>query len=274
MQRFVIAGAALACSATAALADGHSEKCFDKGTLDYVDCPTVAAPPPAPAPAPAPFIDNTTVLFIGGGLTDDSYNGFAGGVWAPNGFSSNGVFLRVLATIGGWDFASGLSPDGEADVTSYGGNASIGYRFVFENFAFAPYVGVDLFDRDIDPDISDTGQLDDTIGVIGGARLDSRYDSPWVWAIDGNYSSLNSSYYAEGEVGYDFGRIALGPHVAALGNEDWDGFRAGGFAKLDLTETVSLKGVGGYQFGDEDDGAIGGNDDETPFGTISLSIAF
>lgn len=273
MQRCLLGASVLALAAAPALADGHAEKCFDKGTLTYVDCPTPAAAP-APAPVAPAFIDNTAVVFIGGGLTDDSYNGFVGGVWAPNGFSSDGVFVRGLLTGATWDFASALSADGEADVTSWGGNASIGYRLVFESFAFAPYVGIDLFDRDIDPDASDTGQLDDSVGVIAGARLDSRTESPWLWAIDGNYSTLNSSYYVEGEVGYTFGAFSFGPSVAALGNEDWNGFRAGGFARIALSDSVALKGVAGYQFGDEDDGAVGGNDDETPFGSISLSVAF
>ena len=54
MHRILLASTALAFAASPALADGHADKCFDKGTLSYVDCPQ-PAPAPAVAPAPAPI---------------------------------------------------------------------------------------------------------------------------------------------------------------------------------------------------------------------------
>lgn len=42
-----------------AFAEAHEEKCFDKGTLTYVDCPKAPAPVPAPAPVIAPMIDES-----------------------------------------------------------------------------------------------------------------------------------------------------------------------------------------------------------------------
>ncbi|MEL6980358.1 MAG: outer membrane beta-barrel protein [Pseudomonadota bacterium] len=51
MRYLGIAAVAFAATGSSALADGHAEKCFDKGALTYVDCPK-----PEPAPAPAPVV--------------------------------------------------------------------------------------------------------------------------------------------------------------------------------------------------------------------------
>ncbi|MCI4663754.1 MAG: outer membrane beta-barrel protein [Neomegalonema sp.] len=42
----------LALAHSSALAEDKKEKCFDKGTLSYIDCPTEAAPVAEPAPEP------------------------------------------------------------------------------------------------------------------------------------------------------------------------------------------------------------------------------
>lgn len=218
----------------------------------------------------------SVVLFAGAGFTEGSSVGFAGGVWAVNGFANDGLFFRLIGSVGGFDFDSAAAADGEAEALTYGGNLSVGYRLVFEQFAIAPFVGIQLFDRDIDPDAADTGQIDDSVGVIVGGRIDDANGADrFVWALDGNWSSVNSTFYVEAEAGYDFGRVDFGPTGSVFGNDEFTSARAGAFAKINVTDAVALKLTGGIQFadigfenGEEDD------DDDSAFGTISISVAY
>lgn len=67
-----------------AFAEAHEEKCFDKGTLTYVDCPKAPAPVPAPAPVIAPMIDESGFYLglIGGAswFGDTDFNIAAGNI--------------------------------------------------------------------------------------------------------------------------------------------------------------------------------------------------
>ena len=70
-MRFIVVAAIAAMSTSGAAYAGDADKCFDKGTLSYVDCPqpapAVAAPPPAPVPVipPAP---SWTGFYLGASL--------------------------------------------------------------------------------------------------------------------------------------------------------------------------------------------------------------
>ena len=74
MIRTLLATTLLVSSAYGvAIANGEGEKCFDKGTLTYVDCPQ-EAPPPAPVPEP---VVNWTGPYIGlhGGYAWSDFDG-------------------------------------------------------------------------------------------------------------------------------------------------------------------------------------------------------
>ena len=224
--------------------------------------------------------DKELVVFLGGGLSDNSISTYAGGVWAPSGFSQDGVFVRVVASAGSFDFNTGLAPGGRADADTYGANASVGYRIRLGQMVVAPFVGIDFFERDINPAVADTGQINDNVGVIVGGRVESDYDTTgggFTWAVDGSWASTNDRYYAEAELGYDFGIATLGPKGAALGNDEYNAYRAGGFAKFDLFDDVALKVTSGYQFGD-DNNALGvgvpNSDSSTFFVDTSIALVF
>lgn len=220
----------------------------------------------------------STVVFFGGGITENAVSGFVGAVWAPSGFGSSGVFFRLIATAGTFDFDSGAAPSGSADATTYGGSLSIGYRIKNADIVFAPFVGVDLYGRDISPTASDTGQLDDEVGVIVGARIDNSGvirsgAGDILWSIDGNWASTNNRYFVEAEAGYDVGGAVIGPEVAALGDDEYNAFRVGGFGIVNLAPNVQLKLGAGYQFGSDDNGA-GSSGGDSAYGELAVGIAF
>jgi len=216
------------------------------------------------------------VVFTGVSVAEESVYGYAGGIFAPAGFGQDGVFLRVFANAGTYEFDTTLAPSGSADGTSVGGNISVGYRLKFDEVVFAPFVGVDFYDLDIDPAAADTGQNDDSIGVIVGARVDNSGvpggpDGKFIWALDGNWASTNNRYYGKVEAGYDFGQFALGLEFAALGDDEFNAVRPGAFGKVRLGDSVALRLGGGYQFGNS---SGTGNGSDTVFGDASIAFVF
>ncbi len=87
-----------------------------------------------------------------------------------------------------------------------------------------------------------------------GARFvaESWYElSPrWVLSVDAAYGTAFQEYWSLASVGYPVGpRLSLGLEGGALGNEEYDAGRAGGFGRIALRNlqlTVSGRFTGSY----------------------------
>lgn len=109
MRGMIVFAVALAGMSASAMAQGN-ERCFDKGTLTYYDCPKPAAQPTqvySPVPAATPIVDDSG-FYLGarGGVvwlneTDYSYPGVSGKIDSDLGWALGGVL--------GYDFGQ-ISP--------------------------------------------------------------------------------------------------------------------------------------------------------------------
>lgn len=133
-------------SASAAVAGGHGEKCFDKATLTYKECPTAAAPAPEPAPEP---LHDWTGLYVG--------------AHAGYGWFNNDVEVSPLTGFGAL-FAAGALPsslDYSADGALLGGQ--IGYNHQIDELVLG--VEADIAWSGIDGSESASGAI--TTAVVG-----------------------------------------------------------------------------------------------------------
>ena len=215
MHRILLASTALAFVATPALAD----KCFDKGTLSYVDCPQpAAAPAPAPIITPAPYY-NWTGFYIGAhaGIADMdieglyngdpvdfselSDNGFlAGGQIGYNYKFANDVVLGLEVDASWIDIDDSLdtAPGVDTEYVDYEVeySASVQAKLGYALGSVMPYVkgGVGLVSYEVfivdeaaaDPTV--TFKDDETVfAPVVGAGLDFLVTDHWVVGADFNY---------------------------------------------------------------------------------------
>lgn len=226
MRLFVLSAAGLAALAAPAAA---AEKCFDKATLSYVDCPQPAPirpVQPAPAPvAPAEPIQPWSGFYIGahggyawsdvegatglGAVSEDADGFLAGGqVGFLKQYDSN--LVLGLEVDGSGVFGDDDSGTREAELNFL---SSARVRVGYAADRFMPYVtgGVALADWDYsEPGVSVS---DTTVGAVAGGGVEILADENWMVRGEGLYYFLDDDQSVPGgEVGIDdavVGRIGL-----------------------------------------------------------------
>lgn len=202
----------------------------------------VAKAPPLVAVPQGP----STAIWTGAAFKENVGAGFIGGVWAFNrnldteGFLFRGQYLYV-----GYDFSSTLSPTGTADGNLNRGDAQIGYQWVRNGWTASIFAGADYQNYRISPASADDGQLKDGFGVIFTGRL-ANLGSKTPVSLEGNYSTINNTYWVRGRAGYNFGQFTIGGEIGALGNKAFDEARYGAFISTDLARGLILQANAGY----------------------------
>ncbi|MEM8540464.1 MAG: cellulose biosynthesis protein BcsS [Pseudomonadota bacterium] len=205
----------------------------------------------------------TVALFGGASGQDDVIAGFGGFVWAPQaGLDQTGFVIRGLGLFVDFDFPfAGTTANGELAR----GNASLGYQFRGDGYVFGLFGGVDVQDFDFRPAAANANQSNDDVGFIGTARLATAGPVQYPASLEASFSTANDTYWAQGRVGYKIDNIQIGPEITALGSEDYDAVRFGGYASFDFGSGLILQVNGGYNEnysntggGRSNDGAYGG----------------
>jgi hypothetical protein len=229
---------------------------FAFGEAVAADLPVKATPPSVFAPALGP----STAIWLGGAAKGRAYAGFAGAVTALNGnLGTDGFLVRGQYLYAGWDFSSTASPTGTADGTLHRGDLQVGYQMIRGGITYAGFVGVDYQNYRISPAVADDGRLKDQAGAIFTGRVASADASRTPFAVEGNYSTANSTYWVRGRIGYNFGWVTVGPEIGALGNRVFDEGRYGAFASFPVNPNFLVQINGGYADRWRGDDVFGGN---------------
>lgn len=222
MKIVLRAAACAAFVATPAFAAEHEEKCFDKGTLSYVDCPKAVEPVAAPAPIEIIEAPSWSGFYIGAhagyawadmqssqsvpavplsASQDYDVDGFlvGGQIGGQHQFSNNvvlgaeidasAVFAddSVNAVVGGFP----LSTEAELDFL-----ASARIRLGYAAGDFLPYVTGGVALAQWDSDASSPGafnvSFDETAfgGVVGGG-LQYMVTENWIIGAEGLFYFFN-----------------------------------------------------------------------------------
>lgn len=249
MRLLVATAVAVAGLSGPAWADGHQgPKCFDKGTLDFIECPPTD-PGPAPAPAPVPTVYNWAGFFLG----------FHAGYGA-------------LDLSGGYDLIGSalFGDDVDADGGVFGGQ--FGYNWVFDRIVAGLEVDGSFTDIDgstsvggVDPQSLDV-ELDAVASLRG--RVGYAFDRllPFVTAGVGiaDYE-VTVADQGDGQVLTD-GDTAFAPVL-------------GGGVEWGLTDNLTLRAEGLYYFIDEEyafaePGAAADSVDVDDFWTVRAALNF
>jgi len=216
------------------------------------------------------------VWYSGYDVVKGEHYWFSGATVALNGdLSRNGFFVRTYGSLVDYDLDPG-------DGRGYQADLMLGYRASRGWLDGGVYVGVDYQDYRLDPDDRRVEVRGTEWGFKVAADLETlREESPFYFALEGEYSTAFQMYWARARVGATLNGITFGPEVVALGDLSFDAQRVGGFVIFDLkllpqTAPLGLTLHAGHQFVSGDNGApvASVRGAEGTYGGITLTVFF
>ena len=200
--------------------------------------------------------DNYTSGYVGGGYA------FGKGLYAP------GLRLRAVGAYGRYHYGGTLFDGSDHVATRFEGQvgfaaALIGYQFRPGTVIVKLFGGIEAEDQRIVPRDPNNSVQGTAIGVR--LLVETWYDiSPrWFVSADASYGSAFQQYYSLARVGFRVRpKLSLGLEGGALGNEEYDAGRGGGFVRVNFRELeVTLSG-----------GFTGNYLEDDPSGYVSLGL--
>lgn len=204
-------------------------------------------------------------LFTGLEATDNAISGYLGSGYAfGKGLYESGWRLRVVGSLGAYDyqgtlFGNGSDLDTTFDGESTFGAALIGYQFRADTLFLKFFAGIEGENQDISPRDPENSVQGSAVGARFVAESWYEFSPLWFASLDAAYGTAFQQYWSRARLGYRVRpRLALGIEGGALGNEEYDAGRGGGFAKLNvrMMEITLSGGFSGNYLEDEPSGYV------------------
>ena len=220
--------------------------------------------------APAAAQDPHGEIFTGLDASNNATTGYLGAGYAfGKGLYAPGWRVRAVGSLGRYDYRGTLFGGGSDLGTSFDGDASygaalLGYQFRADALIVKLFAGVEAEDQSISPRDPANAVQGSAVGLK--LVMESWLDvSPlWFLSADAAYGTAFQQYWSLARVGRRVGpRLSLGLEGGALGNEEYDAGRGGGFVRADL-RAVELTLSGGF---------TGNYLEDEPSGYVSLALA-
>ncbi len=192
--------------------------------------------------------------------------------------AKGGAVLRVYSSLAAYNYEASLARPGEIDGLLYQVDVMPGYQIVRGGATFGAYLGFDFQDSQLSPS-DPTNAVNGSKGGIKAA-LSYEYDEkkhPVTGSLNGEYSSVFDTYYAEARLGLRIGdKLVLGPEAEADGDTGYNGQTLGGYATytFDVSEDVSFDATlaAGHQF--ISGGGSGPGGGAGTYGTLEITTNF
>ena len=199
--------------------------------------------------APAAAQDPHAEIFTGLDASNNAVSGYLGAGYAfGKGRYAPGWRVRAVGSLGSYGTLFGGGSDLGATFNgdaSYGA-ALLGYQLRDDTLIVKLFAGVEAEDQSINPRDPDNAVQGSAVGLklVAESWLDV---SPlWFLSADAAYGTAFQQYWSLARVGRRFGpRLSLGLEGGALGNEEYNAGRGGGFVRADL-RAVELTLSGGF----------------------------
>jgi hypothetical protein len=239
--------------------------------------------PPTDLTPGEPHVDFATV-YSGVEAVKDSWFYYGGAIVALNGdMSRRGFLIQGLGGIGNYKYLNSGVPGGTVDGDITEGSGLIGYQFYTGNVRFRTFVGFDWQDNSLHPRDPANPVSGSQTGVVVTADLETVGPRPFYYDLYGSFASANDTYWSKVRVGYNFGRVVIGPEGAFYGDENFHSERAGAFIKFPLFRKLDVTMAGGFNFVDNNQffnelgsgsfAGLGGIID-SGYGNVSISTWF
>jgi hypothetical protein len=209
-------------------------------------------------PVPAAASDAPrTEYFTGFEVSDNYASAYVGGGYAfgKAGLYEEGFRLRAVGAYGRYDYQGSLLLDGAYRPTTFDGQeafiaALAGYQFRPGRLILKLFAGIEAEDQHIVPHDPNNSVQGSALGLRLQAESWLDLSERMFLSADAAYGTAFQEYWALVRIGLRLGeRFALGLEGGALGNEEYDAGRGGGFARVKLRAmevTLSSGFTGNY----------------------------
>jgi Cellulose biosynthesis protein BcsS len=183
-----------------------------------------------------------TEYFTGFEVSDNYASGYVGAGYAfgKAGFLGQGFRLRAVGAYGRYHYEGTLPLDGaDVPITFDGQNAFgaalIGYEFRPGGLILKLYAGVEGEDQRIVPYDPNNSVQGSAVGLRLQAESWLDLSARSFLSADASYGTAFQEYWSLLRLGYRLTpRFSLGLEGGALGNEEYDAGRGGGFARVNF----------------------------------------
>lgn len=181
-------------------------------------------------------------MFSGFEASNNYASGYVGGGYAFGNLYAPGWRVRAVGAYGRYHYDGALFDGSDYVGTTFDGqvgfaSAQVGYQFRPGAVIVKLVAGIEAEDQHIEPrDPNNSVQ-----GTEVGLRLvaETWYDisSRWFLSADASYGTAFQEYYSLARVGFRVRpKLSLGVEGGALGNEEYDAGRGGGFVRVNFRE--------------------------------------
>jgi hypothetical protein len=207
----------------------------------------------------------TTEIFTGLEATDNAVSGYVGAGYAfGKGLYESGWRVRAVGSLGAYDYQGTLFGGGSDLASTFDGRstfgaAMLGYQLRVNALFLKLFAGVEGEDQDISPRDPENSVQGSAVGARFVAETWYEFSALWFASLDASYGTAFQQYWSRARLGYRLRpRLALGIEGGALGNEEYDAGRGGGFARLDVgaLEVTLAGGFSGNYLEDEPSGYV------------------
>jgi len=198
-----------------------------------------------------------TEYFTGFEVSDNYASGYVGGGYAfgKAGLYEKGWRLRAVGAYGRYDYEGTLRVDGVHVPTTFDGQdaflaALIGYQFRPGRLILKLFAGIEAEDQHIVPHDPNNSVQGSALGLRLQTESWLDLSERMFLSADATYGTAFEEYWALARLGYRLReRFSLGLEGGALGNEEYDAGRGGGFVRAnfrDMEVTLSGGFTGNY----------------------------
>lgn len=191
----------------------------------------------------------TFEAFSGIDATSSSIFGYAGAAWSlGNDVGGEGPRVKVLAGSGLYVYDGSLA--GFAGPVNFNGEVMLarvlaGYLWRRGEWTAKAYAGLGYEDHDLSPNDPGNSVNGNEIGLVGEVELWRNLGAAGFLSLDAGYADVFDTYRAHARFGRRIMRhFSAGIEGAALGNEEYESGRGGGFLRIHL-EDMDLTFSGG-----------------------------
>lgn len=191
-------------------------------------------------------------LFTGFEASDNYASGYVGGGYAfGKGLYENGLRLRAVGSYSRYHYDSTFLINGLYVPTHFEGEgtfsaALVGYQFTPGLVIVKLFAGIEAEDQRITPHDPDNSVQGSEIGLRLQAEIWREISPRMFLSADAAYGTAFQEYCSLVRLGYRlWPRLSLGIEGGALGNEEYDAGRGGGFARVNF-RNVEMTLSGGF----------------------------
>jgi hypothetical protein len=191
-------------------------------------------------------------MFTGFEVSNNYTSGYVGGGYAlGKGLHDPGFRLRAVGAYGRYEYDGSLFDGSDYVATTFDGQVSfaaalIGYQFRPGRVTVKLFGGIEAEDQHITPRDPNNSVQGSEVGFRLLAETWYDVSSRWFLSADASYGTAFQEYCSLARVGFRVRpRLSLGLEGGALGNEEYDAGRGGGFVRVNVRK-LEMTLSGGY----------------------------